>query len=86
MSTSIPPLATGDHVIDNDPRQPKLEYTVCDLENGRAVLRLNTGITTKVRIDRIHLDGKPRKSGWSRILDVPERANHAGLNQPGGVR
>ena len=68
MQTGIKP---GDIIKDNDPRENGRTLTVEHIEGGyahccRRSLR-PTHRRTRIRLDRIYTDDKPRKSGFSRI-------------------
>lgn len=68
--TPYKPLAVGDWIEDNDPRSKHLGpwYRVTSIGPNYAVAHYQqTKRSVKVRLDRIYLDGKPRKSGWSRV-------------------
>lgn len=61
------PLCVGDTVQDDDPRSGhRLPMVVEKIIDRFAVLRGHHSHTT-VRLDRIHVDGKRRRSGWSRV-------------------
>lgn len=72
-----PELKVGMLVRDNDPRLEGRTRYVERIEGDRAVLSLLMGHgwfrPTKVRLDRIHLDGKPRRSGWSVVAPTTRR-------------
>lgn len=63
-------LSVGDWIADNDPRMPNrvLEVNHVDHAKARAAVpgRGKTG-ETWISLGRIHLDEKPRRSGWSRV-------------------
>lgn len=64
----VPPdgrIRPGMVVSDNEPwQQGKRRMTVRRIVEDKAVLGDDYG-ETRVRLDRIHTDGKPRRSGWS---------------------
>ena len=72
---AVRPLAVGDLIRDNDPRmaaRPALVITgfVGISPCVRFIASLpGCGGKSETRIarERIHLDGKPRRSGWSRV-------------------
>ena len=71
MQTEIKP---GDVIKNNDPRMKGRTLTVEQIEGGYAhccvrnpwtFYRIHT--RTRIRLNRIYTDDKPRKSGFSRI-------------------
>ena len=58
---TAPALRVGDRLKDDDPRHPNRVMTVTAITNGKAVTTLGRTISA----GRIHIDGKPRWSGWS---------------------
>ena len=62
-------VKVGTVVRDNDPRCSYRQRVVSRInEDGRVLLKhpaIEKLPGTWVRLDRIHTDGKPRKSGWS---------------------
>lgn len=52
---------------DNDPRMPgRLREVIGFDGKGRAIVRHPDGHgETRIALDRIHTDSKPRRSGWS---------------------
>jgi hypothetical protein len=58
---TAPALKVGDRIRDNDPRHPNRSGVVTAITNGKAM----TGLGRAISLSRIHLDGKPRRSGWS---------------------
>ena len=68
------PLAVGDRAQNNE--MPGVCGTVRHIEvvaeqPGYAVIA-GKGWQTRIRLDRVKLDGKPRKSGWNRVEDAPD--------------
>ena len=67
------PLRVGDLIRDNDPRTPGRVLRVVDMDFDRFpilhVVACADGYWRRVRIrlDRIHTDGRPRRSGWSLV-------------------
>lgn len=67
-------LRVGLMVKDNDPRQPNRIMRIHGFDGkGRAILRMPSERLgqmgeTRIAINRIYLDKKPRRSGWN-ILD-----------------
>ena len=62
------PLAVGDLIRDNDPRMAAPDtFQVDRVSNGYASASDETGGYFYGSVSRIHLDGKPRRSGWSRV-------------------
>ena len=64
------PLAVGDLIRDNDPRmaQTRGVCTVATIGSSRCwVIDHIQNLQTLIAVSRIHLDGKPRRSGWSRV-------------------
>lgn len=66
-------LQPGMSVKDNDPRENNRILVVHAIEKGKAVLRHprlpGKTFETRISISRIHMDDKPRRSGWS-IVNV----------------
>jgi hypothetical protein len=65
-------LKAGDIIRDNDPRMPTRELRIDDfVAIGQSVYaragwaKGNATRRVEIRLDRIHTDGKPRKSGFS---------------------
>lgn len=64
-------LKVGDRIKDNDPRMPNRVLTITSLEavTVEGVRRVQAksfrGHFVWISIDRIHDDGKPRRSGFS---------------------
>lgn len=78
MTDPRPPraLRVGDRIRDNDPKMLRCTImTVVGFDDNnprgrRAIVRfdpLSRMHETRIRLDRIHLDDKPRRSGWSRV-------------------
>lgn len=70
-------LAVGNTIEDNDPRMSKRRlriekfvasgssvYARCGLARG------NASRFVEIRLDRIHTDGKPRRSGFSLVAPI----------------
>ena len=81
MTPAVRPLAMGDMIRDNDPRmtaRPVLVVTgffwtkstrrayACKPDGERRSYR-DERLSYRIAVSRIHLDGKPRRSGWSRV-------------------
>ena len=64
MTTEIKP---GDTIRDNDPREDGRVLTVEHVEGGYAHCYRTPQSThrTRIRLDRIYTDDKPRRSGFS---------------------
>jgi len=61
-------LKVGDRIKDNDPRTTERVLVVERFLNDTRALCYRDGWTAypvRVRLDRIHNDGKPRKRGFS---------------------
>jgi hypothetical protein len=57
-------------IKDNDLRMPNRMLQVTGFEGDYVFASVRPGQTkrlTKIRRDRIHCDGKPRRSGWSLV-------------------
>lgn len=67
------PLSVGDLVRDNDPRMVgRPPFRVSAIVGDRATLMLGSDggcfpAATNIAVARVHLDGKPRRFGWSRV-------------------
>ena len=70
MRPAVRPLAVGDLIRDNDPRMAK-NRGVCSVTmigSSRCwVIDHSKNLQTLILVSRIHLDCKPRRSGWSRV-------------------
>ena len=64
MTTEIKP---GDKIRDNDPREDGRTLTVEHIADGYAHCYRSPQSThrTRIRLDRIYTDDKPRRSGFS---------------------
>ena len=64
MTTEIKP---GDKIRDNDPRESGRVLTVEHIADGYAHCYRSPQSTyrTRIRLDRIYTDDKPRRSGFS---------------------
>lgn len=82
-------LKVWDTIRDNDPRMYSGKRVLIidsfEAKGNHVVAVCNTGYrTVRVRLDRIHTDGKPRKSGFSLVRetaasdDAKDRAQSAG--------
>jgi hypothetical protein len=63
-------LKVGDKIKDNDPRMPDRILMIRRFEVDRVVATMeDAGRSgeTRVSVSRIFTDGKPRRTGWSRI-------------------
>ena len=58
-------LKAGDVLDDNDPRMAGHTLTIVEVVNGEAVGKSDLGRTQRIALNRIHVDGKPRRTGWS---------------------
>ena len=68
MTPAVRPLAVGDLIRSNDPRMAGcMNHEVFTIGDYRALARQPSGEVVCVALSRIHLDGKPRRSGWSRV-------------------
>lgn len=70
-------VLVGMRVQDNDPREPHRVMIVHATAEGKAILRhpnprMGKAFETRVSLDRIHTDGKPRRSGWSVVSPKSE--------------
>ena len=60
-------ITYGSRIKDNDPRMPNRVLQVTGFEGDYVFASIRAGQKnrlTKIRKDRIHTDGKPRRSGW----------------------
>ena len=81
MTHAVRPLAVGDLIRDNDPRmtaRPVLAITGFSWNpiTGKRAYASEPGNerrSYRVAVSRIHLDGKPRRSGWSRVTVLEGR-------------
>jgi hypothetical protein len=65
-----PELKIGMKLKDNDPRMTDRVMMVCEIGATKVTLRSLTSrpfSTTRVSKERLHLDGKRRRSGWSLV-------------------
>lgn len=66
---TVSELKVGDLIRDNDPRAPFVRtLEVRTIENGNvwaAVKNTERQHWTRISLDRIFTDDKPRRSGWS---------------------
>lgn len=73
--TELRPLAIGDWVKSNDPRDRHLPACkISRVLSGSVIISPRPGSSRTyfaVAMVHIHLDGKPRESGWSRV-EPPE--------------
>jgi hypothetical protein len=68
-------LRIGDKIRDNDPRMLPRTLEIIDMDVAKSpILRAvavvpgtKTQGLVRIRLDRIHTDGKPRRSGWSLV-------------------
>ena len=61
-------LYLGQFFRSNDKREGHYgDYQLTRIVGSHAVLIHNSGDWTLVRLDRLHVDGKPRKTGWSLV-------------------
>lgn len=70
-------IRIGSILKDNDPRlkEERLLY-VRKIHDGFAYCDTDTtGIPTRVRMDRIHSDGKPRRTGYDVVTDELARVD-----------
>lgn len=67
---TAPRIAVGMLFRSNDKRDShRGDYQLTRIVGPHAVLVRNSGNDwTLVRLDRLHVDGKPRKSGWSLVV------------------
>jgi len=61
---TTPALRVGDRIKDNDPRVHDKFRVIIAIVNGKATAE-DQGHCVRISLSRIHLDGKPRRSGWS---------------------
>jgi len=65
------PLRVGDLIRDNDPlyRGKRVLVVLRVVSSGTAEYAIAAPIRreTRIRLDRIHTDGRPRRSGWSLV-------------------
>jgi hypothetical protein len=59
-------LEKGQILYDNDPRYPGRKLEVVRVEVSYAICKSGTR-QMRVRLDRIHSDGAPRRSGYSMV-------------------
>lgn len=65
---TMPTITYGARIRDNDPRMPGRVLEVTGFEGNYVFASPRAGQKhrlTRIRRDRIHTDGKPRKIGWS---------------------
>ena len=68
MTAAVRPLTVGDLIRDNDPRMAARDIFGVDQINGsKVVASFDPFSSINIAVSRIHLDGKPRRSGWSRV-------------------
>lgn len=63
-------ITVGSRIKDNDPRMPGRVLEVSGFYDNYVFAFVKVGrrhLATKIRRDRIHTDGKPRRSGWSLV-------------------
>ncbi len=68
-------ISVGDILKDNDPRMHKRMLYVRKVQAGyvhAAMQPMGTRLT-RVRLDRVHEDDKPRATGYNRIQPTKER-------------
>ena len=65
---TVRPLAVGDLIRDNDPQMHgRGAYRVGQIKEGKAISSDDPFSIVTIAVSRIHLDGKLRRSGWSRV-------------------
>jgi len=62
-------IKVGDKLKDNDPRVGNRILTVREIGHGFVEAKAPSGRIVSIRTDRIHTDGKPRRSGFDLIRD-----------------
>lgn len=70
----------GRLIKDNDPRMPNRILQIRRVENGfvfASKRRDQTTGLTRIRMDRLHTDDKPRRSGWSVITEIEQPGDEA---------
>ncbi len=60
-------IKVGDKLKDNDPRVGNRILTVMKIGHGFVEAKAPSGRIVEIRVDRIHTDGKPRRSGFDLI-------------------
>lgn len=65
MSTE--PLKVGDLIRDNDPRSTARTLKVTAIGDEKVLARRANRPEVAISLSRVYVDGKQRKSGWSRV-------------------
>lgn len=82
-------IGLGDHLRDNDPRTKERTLYVRKIQGGYAhcATEVMGQVRTRVRLDRIHTDGKPRRTGYSLIpaKRVEPPGSEGGCSRCGGT-
>ena len=60
-------IKVGDKIKDNDPRVGNRILTVREVGKKFVEAKAPSGRIVSIRMDRIHTDGKPRRSGFDLI-------------------
>lgn len=63
----VEPLSAGDWIKDNDPRMPQRLLKVVRVTQERAICDDLVGRPFPILLRRIYLDGRPRRSGFTRV-------------------
>lgn len=67
-------IRVGDRIKDNDKRMGNRRLTVLELTETHAIAKPDYWhLTTRIRLDRIHTDGKPRRTGFSLLEPANEQ-------------
>jgi hypothetical protein len=74
-------LKMGQVLYDNDPRYRGRKVEVVRVEGSYAVC-LSGPRQVKVRLDYIFSDGKPRRSGYSTVVEETALSASTSLTQP----
>ena len=71
METTIErDLKPGDRIRDNDPRFPDRVLTVTTLTDRYVWAVTASGLESRIQRRSVHIDGKPRRSGFSLMLEA----------------
>lgn len=62
-------IKVGDKLKDNDPRVGNRILAVREIGKNFVEAKAPSGRIVSIRVDRIHTDGKPRRSGFDLIRE-----------------
>lgn len=71
---AVESLEPGTIIYDNDPRHNGRTVGVLRTDGSTVICR-GKGRDVRIRLDRIHTDGKPRHQGFSTIAPAPAVAD-----------